>query len=900
VVAGEGNMSESLLKSVQDMLNEEKWTRATISNYSITNFKDLDAIIRDAQASKCVDELKTLCDEHLSHTKNSIIALYLSGISALSKQLLDDSALVTLIGIFIDNHKTAVVEHLCERVLDFGESKFALRTLADCYKESNNDQLYSIWERLVKIDYEEADITKQLAEKYEKDGDIDNAVDFYKKALYRYINRKQTNSVKEIWTHLVSLIPQEIDFFYHVQRKISKNMGDDRSAMLMQEVYVYYKEHQDWNTAIDILKIILSYDDKDSWARKEIVECFKGKYAGHSQLDEYVRASNLNQSWRNVFEAIGEFEKHISFDAGNFVFHRSWGVGRISSVKNDEITIDFAKKRAHTMSLKMGVNALQTLSKEHIWVLKSIWKKEKLTAKVKEDPAWALKTIIKSYDNNCDLKHIKAELVPSVLTVNEWTSWSTKARNILKEDSGFGVNPTNIDLYVVRDRPISLEEKLLNEFKAQKNFFSRIDILMNFSEKADPDSEYFAEMFSYFAGYLKAFNQVNEQTIASYLVVKQIVAKHPHLNPGIQYNFSELFTEIENPSIVYTAIKDNDLRRSYLQHIKNFLPDWADLYVKLFPTVLSAEVIDSLIKEGLTAKAQQLAISCFENYRDYREAAIWFFKNAQEAEWFTSLSIPYEKQLITLIHILDITFREIANHRETTENRKINRQVHTLLFGKDNLLETYILKNDVDTITRLYTLVDDVKDLDPAIKMHLRNKILEQHKGFKFFGTEEKTVVSRGLIVTSKMMEEKRKLLQNIIEVEVPANSKEIGFALSLGDLRENSEYKAAKEHQTILNATATRLQEEIDRAQIFDPTTVTVARVSFGTVVTLVNNETNETEKFTILGPWESDPDNAIISYMSPFGNAIINHREGETLKFNINEKDYNYTIKTITAATF
>ncbi|HNY22577.1 MAG TPA: transcription elongation factor GreA [Treponemataceae bacterium] len=893
-------MSESLLKSVQDMLNEEKWTRATISNYSITNFKDLDAIIRDAQASKCVDELKTLCDEHLSHTKNSIIALYLSGISALSKQLLDDSALVTLIGIFIDNHKTAVVEHLCERVLDFGESKFALRTLADCYKESNNDQLYSIWERLVKIDYEEADITKQLAEKYERDGDIDNAVDFYKKALYRYINRKQTNSVKEIWTHLVSLIPQEIDFFYHVQRKISKNMGDDRSAMLMQEVYVYYKEHQDWNTAIDILKIILSYDDKDSWARKEIVECFKGKYAGHSQLDEYVRASNLNQSWRNVFEAIGEFEKHISFDAGNFVFHRSWGVGRISSVKNDEITIDFAKKRAHTMSLKMGVNALQTLSKEHIWVLKSIWKKEKLTAKVKEDPAWALKTIIKSYDNNCDLKHIKAELVPSVLTVNEWTSWSTKARNILKEDSGFGVNPTNIDLYVVRDRPISLEEKLLNEFKAQKNFFSRIDILMNFSEKADPDSEYFAEMFSYFAGYLKAFNQVNEQTIASYLVVKQIVAKHPHLNPGIQYNFSELFTEIENPSIVYTAIKDNDLRRSYLQHIKNFLPDWADLYVKLFPTVLSAEVIDSLIKEGLTAKAQQLAISCFENYRDYREAAIWFFKNAQEAEWFTSLSIPYEKQLITLIHILDITFREIANHRETTENRKINRQVHTLLFGKDNLLETYILKNDVDTITRLYTLVDDVKDLDPAIKMHLRNKILEQHKGFKFFGTEEKTVVSRGLIVTSKMMEEKRKLLQNIIEVEVPANSKEIGFALSLGDLRENSEYKAAKEHQTILNATATRLQEEIDRAQIFDPTTVTVARVSFGTVVTLVNNETNETEKFTILGPWESDPDNAIISYMSPFGNAIINHREGETLKFNINEKDYNYTIKTITAATF
>jgi len=102
-------MSESLVKSVQDMLNEEKWTRATISNYSISNFKELDTIIREAQAAKCIDDVKTLCDEHLAHTKNSIIALYLSGISALSKQLLDDSALITLINIFIDNHKNQIV-----------------------------------------------------------------------------------------------------------------------------------------------------------------------------------------------------------------------------------------------------------------------------------------------------------------------------------------------------------------------------------------------------------------------------------------------------------------------------------------------------------------------------------------------------------------------------------------------------------------------------------------------------------------------------------------------------------------------------------------------------------------------------------------------------------------------
>ena len=65
------------------------------------------------------------------------------------------------------------------------------------------------------------------------------------------------------------------------------------------------------------------------WARKEITECYREKFKDHSQLAEYIRISNLTQSWRNVHDAIADFEKHISFDAGNFVCHRSWGIGRI-------------------------------------------------------------------------------------------------------------------------------------------------------------------------------------------------------------------------------------------------------------------------------------------------------------------------------------------------------------------------------------------------------------------------------------------------------------------------------------------------------------------------------------------------------------------------------------------
>jgi transcription elongation factor GreA len=188
-----------------------------------------------------------------------------------------------------------------------------------------------------------------------------------------------------------------------------------------------------------------------------------------------------------------------------------------------------------------------------------------------------------------------------------------------------------------------------------------------------------------------------------------------------------------------------------------------------------------------------------------------------------------------------------------------------------------------------------VKDLDPQDKLNLRSRILDKHPSFKFFGDAEKTVITRGLMVTAAMYEEKQKQLAHIMDVEVPANSKEIAFALSLGDLRENAEYKAAKEKQEILNSTVAKLKDEIERAQIFDPGAVSTARVSFGTRVTLLNHDSGKREEYTILGPWESDPDHNVISYLSPFGGTILNKTVGELFDFSINDEKISYVVEGI-----
>jgi transcription elongation factor GreA len=899
-------MSDKLIQHVSELLNEEKWTRATLNNYTVANFKELDDILDQIVEEEIQSEVVEMCEEHLLHTKNSIIALFVSGVISLSRHAMDDAKLVNLIEIFSDNHKWTIVEYLCRRILEYGENRFALRTLAECYSnESQPEKMYDVWERLIRIDYDEADIVRQLAARREENGNLDEAVEYYKKALHRYINKRLFNSIKEVWHKLIQFAPEETEFFYHADSRIAKMVSPERSVQLLEDLYPHFKQSEDWDTATEILKRILEYDSKNPWARKEIVECFQAKYADHSQLEEYVRLSNLNQSWRNIHDAIADFEKHIAFDEGNFVFHRSWGVGIIRSIKEDSIVIDFARKRGHKMTLKMAVNALDILPKDHLWVLRSVWKKEKLRTKVKKDIVWALKTTIKSAGNAADMKRIKTELVPSILTQSEWSSWSTKARNILKTDKIFGILTNKADHFVVRDQPITFGEKTHNKFKSAKSFFERIKILDEFmefmegDEDAGTDSEFFREMFEYFVAFMKSSSGVSEQVVAASLLTQRIIERHPYLNPDIDLDFLTMYQQIENVEEVFNRIDSADLKRQFIHELKENLEDWPELYVQLFPGYLSRDIISELERSGHQEKLTELFMRIYENYRDYREAFVWLARNVTDDRWFGKLNIEYEKILIAMIHLLDLTFRDIDNRKDVAQNRKINRQIHGYLF-KDGNIERYLAEADEDGINRVYTLINDVKDLDPSIKIELKQQIMDQHAGFHFYGDRERETVSRGgFMVTNSSYDAKQKALKHLHDVEVPRNSKEISEALSHGDLRENAEYTAAKERQEMLNATAARMKDELDRATIVHSKSVDPNTISFGTAVTLRNAD-GGVEKYVLLGPWESDPDSGVISYLSPLGSELMSARVGEHLEFTINERQYVFDVEDVAVADF
>jgi transcription elongation factor GreA len=883
-----------MIEKITEMLNEEKWTRATINSYTVANFEELDALLLDDSNRADWLKIKEICDEHLTHTKNSIISLYVSGIISLEKHLIDDSNLIQLINLFYDNRKWTLVEFLCQRLLKYGENAIALRSLAECYDSTGRDEeKFQIWERLVKVDYEEIDLLRLIAERYEELDDIDKAVYFYKKALHRYINVKNFSQIKDIWQKLLYHLPEDYDNQKNIVMRVAKNINKDRASQMLEGMFEIYHGLGNWDKSIDILKEILVNQPSNAEARERLITCYRKKYTNHTKLEDYIDKTNLTQSYRDINAAIADFEKHISFDQGTFVFHKTWGIGRIQQILEDSLVIDFIKKRDHAMSLKMAVNALQILQKNHIWVIKSVFPKEKLKQKVKQNILWTLRTIIESYDNSANMKVIKSEIVPSILTPNEWLSWNTAARKLLKTDPYFGVNPDKPDEYAVRETPVTYEEKTLNLFKAEKEFLQKVKILREFLDNSDPESDYFTEIFSYFINIVKNFSSVTDTVITSYLLVKKLMKTYPFLNQTIETSFQELIEGISSIDQTFANLPDAELKRSFLEEIMKIRDDWDMVFKHLFPHYQSTFIIDELAASGKKDTQIQLFRDSFARYKELSETFLWLIKNYSREFWENEVGIKFEKLLLALLHLLDISNRAISSKRDVSVNRRIAKLISVILFTEKNL-HTFFRESDRDSIQRVYSLVKDVDDLDPAILIELKHIIMERFPDFTFFGEDKsnKVTISGGLLVTQKSYDTKQKQLKTILEVEIPKNSQEIGTARDLGDLKENAEYKAGKEKQELLSITVGRLKDELDRAVIISSESVNKSQVSFGTKVTMKNLKTKKQEVYTILGPWESNPEKNIISYLAPFGSQLLNHAVGEVLEFIINEREYAFKI--------
>ena len=127
-----------------------------------------------------------------------------------------------------------------------------------------------------------------------------------------------------------------------------------------------------------------------------------------------------------------------------------------------------------------------------------------------------------------------------------------------------------------------------------------------------------------------------------------------------------------------------------------------------------------------------------------------------------------------------------------------------------------------------------------------------------------------------KRFQDELAALDRELHFELP---KEIKRAREYGDLRENAEYKAAKERQEMVNARIAMLKKRIGEIAMMNLDRVPKDKAGFGSTVHLRDRK-GELVIYQLVMPEEADAEKGMISTSSPIGRAILNKEEGDEIK--------------------
>src|SRR5438034_7088772 len=203
-----------------------------------------------------------------------------------------------------------------------------------------------------------------------------------------------------------------------------------------------------------------------------------------------------------------------------------------------------------------------------------------------------------------------------------------------------------------------------------------------------------------------------------------------------------------------------------------------------------------------------------------------------------------------------------AMERDQFNEKRSNRLRDFILDDQDLLVEL-IGSADLEVIKDLTRALQLSPCFDDMDKRSLLARIVKSYPAVQSLISGEQSRQDASLLVSWESLEKRKSEYTELVQKKIPANSKEIAIARSYGDLRENHEYKAAKEMQKILMRRKSELEAQLVRARGTDFASARTDAVGLGTRVRVTDLVANHPETFTILGAWDSDPEKGVVSYL-------------------------------------
>ncbi len=871
------------------LFNEEIYVRADASSVPASKFKIYDDIIEAYKAEGKLPIAKQKIEDHFREHPESISAKYMLMILSFMEDPMGDANLVkNILDSFKAHGKWTIIEYITDSILKFGDLILALRVKAEALdKLKKNKELKVVLEKLAVKDKKNPEIAKKYALTIMEE-DKPKAISYLKQAAEIFAKNKDYQQMEEIWTILVQNNYEDIAFFDKIERILLGHREKTRLVGLLYPLVEPFKAMEEWDKVIYFLKKILEHEPASQKARNELIRSYKQKYVNHSLLEDFLKMSELGNNRKPVKVCITNFERNIVFDTGNYVMHRNWGVGKITSISQtgDSIFVDFEEKKSHKLSIQMAITSLKPLKKDHIWV-HHYENKDEVRSLFSDNLPEFLKELLKSYDNRMMVADMKNELIGIFLKADEWSKWWAKVKSVLKKEANIGMNPKKKDEVVYHEKAITHSETLTQKFQANADLNKKLEIAMEAVRDADEASEAGEFFISHYVDEETAKDSIRR--LSAYLYLSEASKAWPGEEFTHQIREAELQAIIQSLSKedalkISKSLENTDIKKGFKDLIRKYHPKAIDILVGLLfevPVKVNRSVFQNLVNDEKFAELNLFIETVSNKSKEHPEVFLWVAKSILSHTWkFDWLNVSEDNLVLRVFRIL----KPLAKIED--KGTKLKNQAMDILFGKDNtLLRETLAREDDEYVRKLYALfreVPYVTDLEKDQLLSLINEVKPNIVWDEYEGDEEAdddplaNLPADVVLVTRQAFNAKKLDFENLVNVEMVENSRDIGEAQEKGDLRENAEYKAAMEKQVQLQAAIKRLEAELKSARILDLSEVKTDKVAIGSTVKLKNKQSNELVTYSILGAWDADTERNIISYNSPLAKSLLGKTVG------------------------
>lgn len=661
------------------------------------------------------------------------------------------------------------------------------------------------------------------------------------------IEQKKFAELEDAWTRRMEETPTDLPFFFGLAAAVKKkgSEGAAKAASWLRFLADYQSERQDTGARIDVLSEMVRMSPTDAQARTDLEAALRDRYRGHPAVAA-VLTQNAITTAADPSEAARRVARWLRFAPGDVYYLAGRGAGRIVEMNPalDVIRLEVAGAKV-PLSIVSAEKNLEPLPPGH-FLRRKVDEPAALVEAAAKEPAETVHHLLESFGRPLTVAEVRdhfSGLVPD----DKWTSFWTSARRHPQLLVGGASKSAKVSWSATAGEA---DETVRREFAAADPHH-QLELARKHAKRSRELALFFAESLA-----SQARNAAAEEDPGLAWELSQAAAR---LAPGEPEAFpAEALLASPDLPAVFSRMRDHTAREKALAEVRARREDWESILLARFAEEEDSRVL-SWIYETLGERPERRDEVVRRVMRSPRLAPRAFVWLAERLDPETSVIAAPSP----LFHALLDALRQ-------DEFASIRARIKAF-FEPGALAVALVRRASSEAEAREFlTALSRAGGLEEHRRGTVREALLMKYPGLR-------APAANFLYGTPEAIDAKRAELAHLKQIELPANAEAMKAAKEHGDLKENFEYHSARQKHEYLSARIASLADELSRSRTLDSTRIDVSEVRVGTRVLLRELASGREQAATILGPWDSRPEDGIYSYESEYSRQLLGKKTGE-----------------------